>query len=112
MGVAGDARADALETLERIGYVDDARFAARRAATLAARGYGDEAIRHRLAGDGIAPDLSEEALAALETESDRARELVSNLGVSARTLGTLRRKGFSEDAIEAAGEFADMDEQA
>ena len=37
---------------------------------------------------------------------------ISRPGVSARTLGTLRRKGFSEDAIEATGEFADMDERA
>ena len=35
-GVDEAARADALETLERVGYVDDARFAVARAAALAA----------------------------------------------------------------------------
>ena len=46
-GVEDDRRADALDALERIGYVDDARFADQRAASLADRGYGDEAIRKR-----------------------------------------------------------------
>jgi SOS response regulatory protein OraA/RecX len=111
-GVADDARADALERLEHIGYVDDARFAARRAAALAERGYGDEAIRGLLAAEGVAAELGEEAVAGLEPEADRARTLVSKLGESPRTFAGLRRKGFSEDSVEAAGGFADVDTQA
>jgi SOS response regulatory protein OraA/RecX len=111
-GITGEARADALETLERIGYVDDARFATTRAAALAARGYGDEAIRHRLAGEGVTGVLVEEALATLEPEAERARSIVAKLGASARTTGALLRKGFSEDAVEAAGGFAEVDERA
>lgn len=111
-GIQDDARTDALETLERIGYVDDARFAARRAEALAARGYGDEAIRAALAAEGVAAELADEALAGLEPEADRARELVSKLGASPRTLAGLLRKGFSEDAVESAGGFAELDERA
>ena len=46
-------RAAAVETLERLGYVDERRFAASRAAALAARGYGDEAIRFDLEREGV-----------------------------------------------------------
>ena len=111
-GVAEDARTDALETLERIGYVDDARFAARRAEALAARGYGDEAIRAALAAEGVATELANEGVAGLEPEANRARELVSKLGASPRTFAGLLRKGFSEDAVESAGGFAEADERA
>jgi regulatory protein len=111
-GIADDARTDALETLERIGYVDDARFAASRAEALAARGYGDGAISEALAAEGVAAELAEEALAALAPEADRARTLVSRLGASPRTFTALRRKGFSEDAVDAAGGFAEADERA
>ena len=48
-----ERRAEALEALERVGYVDDARFAEGRATSLADRGFGDEAIRELLAADGI-----------------------------------------------------------
>jgi regulatory protein len=111
-GIADAARADALETLERIGYVDDARFAAHRAETLAGRGYGDEAIRAALETEGVAAELAAEAVAGLDPEPDRARELVARLGASPRTLAALLRKGFSEDAVESAGGFAEPDERA
>src|SRR5512146_1735273 len=106
-GVQDDRRADALDALERIGYVDDARFAARRAESLADRGYGDEAIRAFLAADGIAPELVGRAVGALQPEAERAAELVASLGASPRTAARLARKGFGEDAVEAAaGQFA------
>jgi len=111
-GIADDARADALERLERIGYVDDTRFASRRAETLAARGYGDEAIRAALETEGVAAELAAEAVAGLDPEPDRARELVARLGASPRTFAGLLRKGFSEDAVESAGGFAEPDERA
>lgn len=111
-GVADVARAEVLGTLERLGYVDDARFAAGRADSLAARGYGDEAIREALAAAGVADERAGEALAALEPEAARARLLVARLGGSAKTLGALRRKGFSEDALDGLEGFADVGEQA
>ena len=111
-GVAEDKRTETLETLERLGYVDDARYAAGRAAALAARGYGDEAIRHRLSEAGVADEQAEEALAALDPEPERARALVEQVGATMKTLGTLRRKGFSEDALDGIAGFAEGDERA
>lgn len=106
-GVEDDRRADALDALERIGYVDDARFAGQRAASLAERGYGDEAISALLAADGVPPELAGEAVGALRPESERAAEIVASLGASPRTAARLARKGFGEDAVEAAaGRFA------
>jgi regulatory protein len=106
-GVEDDHRADALAALERIGYVDDARFAGQRAASLAGRGYGDEAIRALLTVDGVAAAVAAEAVGALRPEAARAAEIVARLGASPRTAARLARKGFGEDAVEAAsGGFA------
>jgi SOS response regulatory protein OraA/RecX len=108
-GIADEARLEALETLELLGYLDDARVAAARAEALAARGYGDEAIRHDLAGRGIGPDDAEQALAGLDPEADRAAALVADTGGGAATAARLRRKGFGEDTVAAASghTFAD-----
>ena len=106
-GVEDDRRADALDALERIGYVDDVRFAGQRAASLAERGYGDEAISALLAADGVPPEVAGEAVGALRPESERASAIVASLGASPRTAARLARKGFGEDAVEAAaGGFA------
>ena len=100
-------RADALETLERVGYVDDVRFASTRAAALAGRGYGDEWIRHDLEGHGIGGEPCEAALAGLEPEAERARIVAERLGRTRKTAAHLARKGFTEDAVESAlGEIA------
>ena len=108
-GIDEDARADALDTLERVGYVDDARFAAARATALAGRGYGDEAIRHDLTGHQLAPEAIEAALATLQAEAARAVELVDRLGRTRKVAAQLARKGFGQDALEAAlgGEIAE-----
>ena len=112
-GVEEDRRADALDALERIGYVDDARFAAGRAESLADRGFGDEAIRALLAAEGVAAEAVDDAVAGLELERDRAAALVARLGASARTAGRLARKGFGEEAVEAAaGTFAAEEPEA
>ncbi len=102
-GVEDERRADALEALERIGYVDDARFAGQRATSLADRGFGDEAIRELLAADGVPPEAVDDAVAGLASEAERAAEIVAVLGASPRTAARLARKGFGEDAVEAAG---------
>ncbi len=101
-GVDDAGRREALETLERVGYVDDGRYARARAASLADRGYGDQAIRHELARDGIEPDEAAAALATLQPESERAAALVARLGPGPKTAARLGRKGFGDDAIEAA----------
>jgi regulatory protein len=101
-GVREDERADALDTLERIGYVDDERFAASRAAALAGRGFGDEAIRSDLGTHGVGSDAAAVAIGALTPEVERARVLVARLGRSQRTAARLARKGFCEDSLDAA----------
>lgn len=101
-GVDEDRRNDALETLERVGYVDDERFAGARAGALADRGYGDEFIRHDLAEHGIGAEAVAEAIAGLTPEPERATALVERLGRSPKTGAHLSRKGFGQDALEAA----------
>jgi regulatory protein len=106
-GVEDERRADALEALERIGYVDDARFAEGRAKSLADRGFGDAAIRELLTADGIPPETVDAAMRALPPEAERAAAIVTSLGASPRTAARLARKGFGEESVEAAaGEFA------
>jgi SOS response regulatory protein OraA/RecX len=101
-GIDEEARTDALDTLERVGYVDDGRFATTRATALASRGYGDEWIRHDLGEHGVAPEAVAAAIGALVPEAERAAALVERLGRSAKTGARLARKGFGEDALEAA----------
>ena len=92
-------------TLERLGYVDDDRFAADRAAALAGA-----RLRRRVhplrprAATARTPSRSTRALAALEPERDRARELAARLGADAadhrrRSPGS-SRKGFADESLE------------
>ena len=53
-GFAPGLREETLNRLERVGLVDDERYAMRRAESLSERGQGDEAIRWRLERDGVA----------------------------------------------------------
>ena len=99
-GVDEAERAQALETLERIGYVDDERFARRRAERLAERGSGDALIRHDLERRGLAADLVELAVAQLEPERDRAARIVERRGRSVKTARYLASHGFGEEALE------------
>jgi len=106
-GVGEEERIDALETLERVGYVDDERFARTRAETLAGRGLGDEAIRADLEERGVDGAAREAALGGLTPEAERAKELVARLGRTQQTAARLARKGFSVDSLESAlGELA------
>ena len=98
-GVEDEAREEALATLSRTGLVDDARFAEARARSLAGRGAGDTLIRHDLAEAGIAQDLVDDAIGALEPESERAQPIVARRGVSAKTARYLAGKGFSQDVV-------------
>ncbi|HXF97125.1 MAG TPA: RecX family transcriptional regulator [Gaiellaceae bacterium] len=102
-GFSEEERAETVEALVRTGLLDDARFAAARAQALAARGAGDALIRHDLAAAGVAPELVEEALAALEGEEERARALVARRGAGARAVRTLLAKGFAPEVAAAAG---------
>lgn len=105
--VPGSARADAIGALERAGLVDDARVARSRAEALAARGYGDAAIRADLEREGIDGELVREAIAALEPELDRARLLLARQGTEARVLRRLATRGFALETVAELGPFAD-----
>jgi regulatory protein len=110
-GVGEDERTDALDTLERVGYVDDERFAAARAEALAGRGFGDEAIRHDLGEQGVTPEAADTAIDSLVPEVERARAIVGRLGRSRKTAAQLARKGFAEESLESAvgAELQDLD---
>ena len=99
-GISEQARADAVETLARAGYLDDARFARSRAEHLAARGYGDLRIRADLAEQGVEEDVVGQALATLEPEAERAVRQYRKLGGGVRALRSLARQGFSEESLE------------
>jgi regulatory protein len=99
-GVGATEREQVLETLERIGYVDDERFARARAKQLADRGSGDALIRHDLETRGVAPEVVEAALAELEPERERAAGIVARRGRDMKTARYLASRGFGEDALE------------
>jgi regulatory protein len=101
-GAGAEERREALELLERVGYVDDERFARGRAATLAVRGSGDALIRDDLERRGLAGETIEGALAGLEPEHARAEQIVAKRGRSAKTARYLAARGFGEDAVAAA----------
>ena len=92
-------REGALESMTRTGLLDDGRFAAGRARSLAARGAGDALIRHALAESGVAPELVDEALSELEPEPERARAIVARRGPGGKTARYLSAKGFSHEVV-------------
>jgi SOS response regulatory protein OraA/RecX len=99
-GIDEDARAESLATLERLGYVDDSRFATGRAAALAGRGYGDAYIASDLEARGADPDSIAAALAELVPERLRARQLAERLGATVKTAAQLARKGFTDESLD------------
>ena len=100
-GIAPAAREATLETVERAGIVDDARFAEARASLLAERGAGDAMIRNDLERRGVADGLIVHAIATLEPEAARAARILAAHGNTPRTLRRLAAKGFGEEALEA-----------
>jgi SOS response regulatory protein OraA/RecX len=102
--VAPAPRDEALAALARAGLVDDERFAHGRAAALAARGLGDAAIRYDLERERVGAELIESALAELRPETERAEWIVAARGRGPATARFLARRGFCEDAVEAAAE--------
>jgi regulatory protein len=100
-GISEAAGTEAVETLERIGYVDDDRFARDRARRLADRGYGDDWIRADLDAQGIEAEAAAAALAELEPEDERAEREASRMHAGGPRLASrLGRRGFSEETIE------------
>jgi regulatory protein len=87
----------ALVALREAGLLDDARFAAQRAAGLAERGRGDAAIRFQLERQGVSPELIEAAVGSLEPERERAERIVSRRGPGPKTARLLAQRGFDPE---------------
>ena len=87
-GFAEVERQGALDTLTRLGYLDDARTARLRAERLAERGYGDAYIRADLELRRLP---TESALASLEPESVRAAHFAD------RGPAWLARRGYAQE---------------
>jgi regulatory protein len=100
-GVTAADADDALEELMRVGVLDDGRFAGERARVLAERGKGDAAIRFDLERAGVERAEVEEAMMALEPESERAARVVDRRGASPATARLLASRGFDEAVVEA-----------
>jgi SOS response regulatory protein OraA/RecX len=67
--------------------------------SLAARGAGDAFIRDALERARVPDDVVDDALAALEPESERARTIVARRGSDAKTARYLATKGFAVETI-------------
>ena len=101
-GIRPSDRAEAAGVLSAAGYLDDARFAAARAAALAERDSGDALIEDDLEQRGLDAETIAAALAALPAEAERAAEIVHRRGRSAATARRLGSRGFSPEAVEEA----------
>ena len=101
-GVAPAARREALDTLERLGLVDDVRLAGARAESLVRRGWGDAAIVAKIIAEGIPDESALLAVEELPCERDRAIALAEGQSDRRRAASLLTRRGFGDDAIEAA----------
>jgi len=99
-GISEDAQTHAVDALERVGYVDDRRFAQDRVAQLAERGYGDEWIRSDLEAQGVSTETASASLAGLEPEDERAMRVASRAGDGVRAARLLARRGFSDETLE------------
>lgn len=106
--------AQVVARMETAGYVDDARLAEAKRASLLRRGRGARAIRAALQQQGLAPEVvAGAARVTQEEELDAARALVARrkLGRAAerrqKDLAVLLRAGFGYDvakrALAAAG---------
>jgi SOS response regulatory protein OraA/RecX len=93
---------EVLGALLRAGLVNDGRFAISRAQALAERGKGNAAIRFDLQQQGLATEEIEAALGTLEPERERAERVITRRGDGVATAKLLARRGFAEDAVQAA----------
>lgn len=97
-------RRDVVAGLAAAGYVDDERYARGRARALAARAGGNTLIRDDLLRRGLDPALVERIVGDLAPERERAERVIAARGSGPATARFLARKGFGEDAVEAAQE--------
>jgi regulatory protein len=105
-GTSASVRHETIAAVARAGLVDDGRFAAGRASSLAARGAGNALIEDDLALRGVPADLIRGAVSGLEPEWDRAERILAARGRSLRTARYLAAKGFAAETVE--GLVADL----
>lgn len=106
-GVAEGERERAIEQVRALGYVDDSRFAFRRAESLAERGAGDLKIERDLERHGVSSELVAAALSSLDPEQARVQRIVARREATPATARLLLSRGFSADVVEAV--VADSD---
>jgi SOS response regulatory protein OraA/RecX len=106
-GVRRGDRAEALETMERLGYLDEQRMAVDRAQAMADRGYGDEAIRYDLELRRVGPEAVVAAIEALAPEVERARRLLDAAPSAQKAARSLAARGFGEESLEASTGLGD-----
>ncbi len=106
-GIADDERERAIEQVRALGYLDDSRFALRRAESLAERGVGDLKIELDLERHGVSSELAAAALSSLEPERGRAQRIVARREATPATARLLLSRGFSREVVEAV--VADSD---
>jgi regulatory protein len=114
-GYSASVQEQVLEKLQGFGYVDDARFARDRAASLLQKGrLGPQAVLQRLEAHGLNTEEAREALSAAsgKVEFDplaAARQVLERRGYLGRKLGPkdqaragrlLHGRGFSADVIQ------------
>jgi SOS response regulatory protein OraA/RecX len=109
-GHAPGARERAVTALAEAGALDDRRFAERRSAFLADRGWGDDGIRARLDAEGVGPEDVDAALAQLRPEFERAARTVAGLRDPRKAWSLLARRGFDPETIEEAVAGLDAEE--
>lgn len=111
-GFSGPAIGAALEEMQRLGYIDDARYCAEYTRSRFHRGYGPHRIRAELRQKGIDAALVEDQLASLyqgQEEADRARSLVAGKLAALhdtrdplmlrRCAALLERRGYTQGVI-------------
>src|SRR5690348_12913075 len=93
-GAAPEEASAAVERLREAGYVNDARYASARAESLAARGFGDAAVRHELERAGVGAEEIDTALAELPPERERALAALRRAKTPLAGVRRLAAKGF------------------
>lgn len=111
-GYTGPVIVAALEEMERLGYIDDARFCSEYTYSRFRRGYGPHRIRLELKQKKVGGNLVEERLAAIfhgSVEADQARSLLdkrlaagynpADRSAWRRCAALLQRRGFGKGVI-------------
>lgn len=94
---------EAVEAMEKLGYVNDEQLARSIAARRSAQGYGKAAIAHFLAARLIDKVVAERTLAQLDVDEEAIAQGVASKvgqrGDARKVAATLRRRGFQSSTI-------------